>query len=373
MGYFPIWLLPSLAQISCAQKTMIIPNRAFVAAIALGLTLAVSAQAQVTTAGGYFGRIGNTELLVAVGARNTVAFYYFDYAFQRLDFGTGTLRADGQAGFSVSSGRVVTISGVRDRILSGTYSGVPFTASYDSPFGPASASALPYTGTIVNPAATTGPMVAVLVLGISANGRVAAIFTNDVATHGGLGTISSTGVVRVPITNGSLWNFTFNPSDGIASGLINATVGGFTNLAPLQYVLVEAAGARLINIATRGTVGDGNSLTAGFVINKNAKVLLIRAVGPTLAAFGVGGAQPDPSLTLYSGQTAIATNDDWGTGARPTEIQTAAAQVGAFALLNGSRDSAILVTLEPGAYTAMVSGKAGGAAGDALIEVYEVN
>jgi hypothetical protein len=351
---------------------MILSIRTFIAAISLGLCCPAGALAQVSAAGGYFGRIGNTELAVSIGARNAVGFFFFDYALQRLDFGSGTLRPDGQAAFSATSGRVVTITGIRNKTVSGTYSGTPFTATYDSPFGLESSRSLPYTGTIANPAATNGAVFAILGFGIGSNGRVLIFFATDSGLQGGLGTISPTGVIRVPMTNGFVWNFTFNPVDGVATGLINTTFGNINNLSPLHYFLVEAARPSLINIATRGSVGAGSSLTAGFVINKNTKILLIRAVGPTLGVFGVPGAQADPVLTLYSGQSAIASNDDWGTGDNPSEIQVASAQVGAFSLAAGSRDSAMLVTLEPGAYTAIVSGKSGSAQGDALVEVYEV-
>ena len=93
---------------------------------------------------------------------------------------------------------------------------------------------------------------------------------------------------------------------------------------------------------------------------------LVRAVGPGLAAFGVGGAMVDPSLALYSGQTKIAENDNWGGDA---QVAAAFTQVGAFGLPSASKDAVLLLTLQPGAYTAQVAGTG---AGLALVEVYEV-
>jgi hypothetical protein len=97
--------------------------------------------------------------------------------------------------------------------------------------------------------------------------------------------------------------------------------------------------------------------------------MLIRAVGPTLTEFGISDALVDPVVTIYSGQTAVVMNDDWSSGATP--VATASARVGAFALPDGSRDSGMLVTLPPGAYTAVVSGKED-TEGVALLEIYAV-
>ncbi len=128
---------------------------------------------------------------------------------------------------------------------------------------------------------------------------------------------------------------------------------------------------RLVNISTRVQVGSGGgTLIAGFVIGgSTARTVLIRASGPALASFGVSGTLPDPQLALYSGSAELATNSGWG---GETEIANTAAAVGAFAWNDPtSIDSAILVTLPPGPYTAQISG-ASGDVGVALVEVYEV-
>ncbi|MCX6954766.1 MAG: immunoglobulin domain-containing protein [Verrucomicrobia bacterium] len=142
------------------------------------------------------------------------------------------------------------------------------------------------------------------------------------------------------------------------------------------------AAPRLVNIATRGRLASADdTLIAGIVITGNApKRLLVRAIGPGLAAFGVTGTLVDPVLTLTgptaSGPGTLAANDDWASPATggPTAAEIAAASVatGAFALPNGSKDACLLLTLAPGNYTAQVTGKNNGT-GVALIEVYEVN
>jgi hypothetical protein len=128
---------------------------------------------------------------------------------------------------------------------------------------------------------------------------------------------------------------------------------------------------RLINISTRVKVGTGgNILIAGFVIGgSTARTVLVRASGPALNGFGVVGTLPDPLLQLFSGSTVLASDQGWEGDAN---IAGAAASVGAFSWGDSATaDSALLVSLPPGAYTAQVSG-ASGDTGVALVEVYEV-
>jgi hypothetical protein len=77
----------------------------------------------------------------------------------------------------------------------------------------------------------------------------------------------------------------------------------------------------------------------------------------------------DPILTVFRGTTAIASNDNWQEQPNASAVATAAVQVGAFALATGSRDGAVVLTLEPGAYTFQVAG-ANRSTGVALVEVY---
>jgi hypothetical protein len=136
----------------------------------------------------------------------------------------------------------------------------------------------------------------------------------------------------------------------------------------------------LINVATRAYVGTGEQvLIGGFVVDGlQPKELLIRAAGPALSAFGVNGALADPVLRIYSGSSVTVDNDNWsvpggsGRAAAAGEIASAAARVRAFPFASGSADAAVLVTLPPGAYTAVVEG-AGGATGIGLVEAYDTS
>jgi uncharacterized protein (DUF1800 family) len=135
-------------------------------------------------------------------------------------------------------------------------------------------------------------------------------------------------------------------------------------------VAAHAQTARVLNLSTRAQAGTGGAvLTAGFVIAPGAsKQVLIRAVGPTLANYGISsGFLADPRLDLYNAaKTVIASNDNWIAGDAATM-----SGVGAFTLPVGSKDAAIVTTLQPGNYTAQVSG-VGGTSGLAIVEVYEI-
>ncbi len=132
---------------------------------------------------------------------------------------------------------------------------------------------------------------------------------------------------------------------------------------------------RLGNLSTRGTAGTGaNTLIAGIVVRGSApKRMLIRAAGPALTQFGVTGALARPVLTLLdAGGVLVAANTGWSTAANATAVSTAAQGTGAFAFPAGSADSALLLTLNPGVYTAQVN-SADTTTGVTLIETYDLD
>jgi len=99
--------------------------------------------------------------------------------------------------------------------------------------------------------------------------------------------------------------------------------------------------------------------------------VLIRGVGPGLTGFGVSGVMPDPQISVFTPTAQLAANAGWGTGtSSAAQLSAAAALVGAFPLAAGSKDSALLVTLPPGAYSVEVT-SVSGTTGVALIEVYD--
>ncbi len=166
----------------------------------------------------------------------------------------------------------------------------------------------------------------------------------------------------------------YNPA--LASGSYSVQIlgkGGATGVA-LAEIYDASSGTfnrtapRLVNVSARTQVGTGDSiLIAGFAIGGSTPVrLLIRAVGPTLGAFGVGGVLADPKLEVLSGSTKISENDNW-----LAEDAATFGTVGAFNLTARSLDAALVTTLAPGTYTAQISGVRS-TTGVALVEIYEL-
>ena len=155
---------------------------------------------------------------------------------------------------------------------------------------------------------------------------------------------------------------TLNP--GAYTAIVSGVSGG-TGVGIVEAFEIDSPESPLINISTRGMVLTGDDvLIGGFVVQGNApQTVLIRARGPSLTAFGVTGALSNPMVSLYSGQTLVASNDDWGNAGNVVDIQATGNAP------TDSRESAILITLNPGAYTAIVSG-AGGATGVGIVEFF---
>jgi hypothetical protein len=161
---------------------------------------------------------------------------------------------------------------------------------------------------------------------------------------------------------------------GACSGAGNCTVsiaGSVTVTAAFSTTTPPpSSAARLFGISTRGQVLTGNDvMIGGFIVGGTApKTVIVRARGPSLAAAGIGNALGDPTLRLVrsADQATIAANDDWGAAGNAAAITASG-----FAPSNAF-ESAILATLAPGAYTAIVSG-VGGLTGVALMEVFEVD
>ncbi len=169
-------------------------------------------------------------------------------------------------------------------------------------------------------------------------------------------------------------------------GAYSATVGGLDKSTGIAIIEVYEIGAtpgstRLTSLSSRAMVGSGAAVTIPG-INISAGVgtrrLLIRAAGPALIPFGLTEALADPVIAVTNPGDSItfASNNDWGTpmGPNPASAATIASAIAnytGYPFAAGSRDSAVLVELAPGAYTVQVSG-AGNAAGVALVEVYDL-
>jgi hypothetical protein len=171
----------------------------------------------------------------------------------------------------------------------------------------------------------------------------------------------------------------FAPSDEHESAIVTSLqpgsytailhgVGGSAGVALFELYDLDPQKSKIVNISTRGNVGIGdNVMIGGFIVGGNQRTtVIVRALGPTLTDFGVSGALADPTLELHDGNGAIiAQNDDWKSG------QQQAIQNFGFAPPQDT-EAAILATLQPGNYTAIVRGK-NDTTGVALVEVYNLD
>ena len=208
------------------------------------------------------------------------------------------------------------------------------------------------------PTITTQPNVATVAAGNAASFAVVASGTSpftyqwkkDGSSIGGA-TSSTYTIASTKTTDAG--SYTVVVTNSLGSVTSNSTV--LTILAP-----------RLYSLAVRTALEANQTLIVGFNMSGGAKNVLLRAVGPTLGAFGVPETMADPKLELYSGSSLITSNDNWGGSSSLAAIFQAA---GAFAFSStSSRDAALVASID-GGRTAHVYGPTAGAV---LVEGYDV-
>jgi hypothetical protein len=143
---------------------------------------------------------------------------------------------------------------------------------------------------------------------------------------------------------------------------------GATGIGTLEIYALGSSAPKLLNVSTRGTVGIGDSvLILGTIVQGSAtQRVMVRAIGPDLAAAGVPNALNDPTLELRDGEgNLLASNDDWRSDQEQEIIAAGLAP-------KDDRDSAIIANLFPTSYTAIVRGK-NNSVGIGLVEIYALN
>ena len=242
---------------------------------------------------------------------------------------------------------------------------------------------LTVTTATIAPIITTQPAAATVTVGgdttftVVASGTATLTYQwyKGVAAIGGA-TTASYAIASVQVADAGSYTCVITNSTGIVTSdaatltVNDAVSGGSTSGGPGSGGGTPAAApvARIINLAVRAAVGGtaGTPIT-GFVLSGTGtgKRLIVRAVGPTLGTFGVAGTLADPQLQLFSGNTLLASNDNWSATDAPAFVA-----VGAFPLDTASSDAAIVTTLAPGTYsTPVLAG--GGSRGTVLIECYD--
>jgi hypothetical protein len=204
---------------------------------------------------------------------------------------------------------------------------------------------------------------------VSSTGMLASPATYTYASSG-----PNTGV----ITEGALavtLNFT-----SVSGGAFVANYGGgvtqtgsftLTSLGVPTALNSLVQGNSLEDVSDLMHLDAGTATTVGFVIGGTAPVtVLVRAAGPGLNQFGVTGTLATPKVSLLNSQgVVLSSNAGWANSAA---LQTAFGESGAFNFASGSADSALVMTLAPGAYTAQVRSVSATDSGNVLVEVYIV-
>lgn len=306
------------------------------------------------------------------------------------DAGSYTVTATNGSGSVTSNGATLAVAGAGDpgrlinasvRIVSGTDANVLIVGFVTGGAGTSGNKQLMIRG--IGPTlagfGVPGTMVDPL-LQVIPQGSVTPIDSND--NWGGNAAVSTTaaavGAFALPDPTSKDAAFVTT----LAAGVYSAKVSGVNNTsgtvlaelydaAPSVY---NPATPRLINMSARVPMANDNPLIAGFVVGgSTATTVMIRAVGPFLSQFFGAAAMSDPKLELYIRQAGVdslmLSNDNWGGSAL---ISNTANALGAFALADGaSKDAVLLVTLDPGVYSAKVLG-VNNASGITLVEIYEI-
>jgi hypothetical protein len=168
----------------------------------------------------------------------------------------------------------------------------------------------------------------------------------------------------------------FAPDNGLESAILTTLqpgaysaivtgVNSSTGIAIVEVFEVDAVTVPLINISSRSIVQTGdNVMIGGFIVQGSGpQTVVVRARGPSMAAFGVPNTLANPFLQLFQGQTQIAVNDNWQTAPNAGQI------IASGFAPSDANESAIMLSLQPGAYSAIVTG-VNSTTGIGIVEVF---
>ena len=342
---------------------------------------------QISNRGFYRGPMaGSTggKVLLFVHGNNSIAAYVA--AHNKFSSGGGRIAPDGAFSFTMTlSGSSIT-GKVTPGVISGSYTppGLApetFNADRVGASGPTSGVAGKYEGTVDG--------VGKFTVLIDSKGQLtlAGVNATTNATIGGGGLLSLQEGEKPALSNRAAdWipNDSEDASSPKFTGTFHSSAAGYENEIVTGSInffrsVIEgniggkfrgtrqSAPTHLANISTRGTVTNEarGQVIGGFIIQNGPKLVMIRALGPSLLNAGIPEALADPRVQLYSGQTLVGENDDWQSNSNAAEITATTIPP------PHGKEAALLVPLEPGAYTAVLSGSNNGT-GVALIEVYEI-
>lgn len=367
---------PGLTTINSGGYTVDVTN-------SVGTTSSDPAILRVTHRGAYFGTFGNQGLwAMQVRADDTGVFILHDRQANAAFSQAVSVKSDGAFSDDGTAGRAIAPGNARGaqlagRIITGQVTGefgaakTAFTGSKDSDTGDGE----PFAGYYFAAALGAGGGATYTVVGPS--GRIALIAASENAADSLAGRISSLGQLISTTTNGSQIQVNLNGQLKSFEAIVRPS--GIQAPIPISFLgLADGtlSSGRLTNLSILTALdGADDSFTMGYVVGNPGptatKPLVIRAVGPSLAALGVGSPLADPKLELFVGANATGSNDNWGGGAT---LANAMAAVGAFPFLGPtSRDAAVAASVPtgPGVNHSVKVSPVGNIRGPVIAEVYD--
>jgi hypothetical protein len=382
---------------------------------ALLIALAVPSFAEESKRGFYEGNLaGGGRVIFFVQGNHALSTYVFDVAGHQAAFGGATVADNGTFTLTLTPSGTVTGT-VNPSTVTATLLGQSVTANRVGTFGEAEHFGGRFSATATS---STGSSFDVKFV-VDAQKNIFMIAKQGATVLGGFGTITVTTPAATPTptpspsaarANGTddhggdddcdnsgsgntcedederedhhldpddhsfnaTFTVTFVTGETVTGHLIishGLLVGDFTlNGVVFQFrAPQESSENHLANISTRGFVNTGQGqLIGGFIIRGGPKMVLIRALGPSLAQFGVNPVLADPQLKVFQNTTLLRQNDNWQTATNANEVTATT-----LAPTN-TKEAAILIRLEPGNYTTVVDGADNGT-GIALVEVFEID
>ena len=348
---------------------------------------------------------GGGKVVFFVQGNHALSVYVFSVATSTASFAGGAIADDGSFSLTTSAGDTITgsvhddSSEIDDDSVSATVAGQSLTANRTPSFGASDDIPGRFTGFARS---AVGDTLDVKMI-IDSQNQIFFIVEDGSTVRGGFGAVMIKPVVAAISTNkgdnddppgddhgqdaddledfnedlnddhpNATFSLTLLSGESVTGNLTfghGAQLGDFT-LAGVTYFFrtpQESSENHLANISTRGFVSTGQGqLIGGFIITGGPKLVLVRALGPSLASQGVTPALQNPVLKLMSGATELRSNDDWPSESNSDDI------IATTIPPSDASEASILVRLEPGAYTAVVTG-ANDSTGIALIEVYEID
>jgi hypothetical protein len=370
----------------------------FLSVCALLIAFAIPSLAEESKRGFFEGNLaGGGRVVFFVQGHHSLSAYVFDTAGHQASFGGATVADNGT--FTLTTSSNTTISGtVNPGFVTATLLGQNITANRAGTFGESEHFGGRFTATATN---GTGGSFDVKII-VDAQKNIFMIAKQGTTVLGGFGTItvtpssspsptpSPTPHANNTISSGgddkredhnedansesfsatfSLILVTGETVTGHLTFSHGLLLGDFTLNGVVFHFRApqESSENHLANISTRGFVNTGQGqLIGGFIIRGGPKMVLIRAMGPSLTASGVSPVLADPRLKLFQNNTLLAQNDNWQSNANANEI------IATTIPPKDPKEAALLIRLEPGNYTTVVDGADNGT-GIALVEVFEID